>query len=507
MNQFTTNRGQLPLQQILSIIPDLSVEERIDLRSILFGESTPSTIVSSRPVDDTKEYCQNRQDAVHEHYESVQAAFLQFKTNASQSPSWAQRKEHVNKCFLSYKKAAADAHNKLMHALNGNIKPSVRVPVRPQQKKKQNPPQQRKQRPKASSGPRSAYGSSNNNNQIVGVAASYSRKITSTGPTTTRTVNGMRIRHRELVTGTLLGSIAYTNQLSLAVQPGVAATFPWLAPQANQWEQYKCHKLVVEYVPIVGTSTQGDVIISPDYDSSDPIPTTEVAAANNAGTVQDSCWKNLTMRLDMSAAMGLGPRKYVRPCAIAGDIKTFDVAKVFVGTVNNTGASAVGKIFIEYDFEFFVPQNSPSPATAPNSTSMALLNGNSVFVNGATGGLPLQNIVFDPLGFFGTVAAPGVWVPPAGTYRVEAQVSSFDSNALELFQMQLQFLKNGANVPNGALVSKTTTINNANPISLTLLGVITCSGSDTLSLAVTLQGPTGVLSVLGGFCQMLVSLA
>ncbi len=323
-------------------------------------------------------------------------------------------------------------------------------------------------------------------------------------PKISRTARSMRIAHKELVGASVAGSTTFTVQNALALNPGLAATFPWLAPQAQQWEQYSCRRLALEWVPIAPTSTQGDVIISPDYDASDPQPTSEVQATNNYGAVTDSCWKRLMVELDVAAMMGLGPRKFVRPAAVAGDPKTFDLGKLFVCTNNETGTSAIGKFFLHYDFEFFVPQNSPNPDSVPLQTSVFYNNSNVSLTNGVWATIPWDTTVYDPLSLGN---ASGTFTPPAGVYRIHAIVDGEDT-ASEAFDINVQILKNGSAVNgsvhrNGVGVAQGAT----NMFSVATDFVLACNGTDTFEIQAKADGAAGTLVAVNKQVALVVSLA
>jgi len=340
--------------------------------------------------------------------------------------------------------------------------------------------------------------------QMVGAAVS--RRIQSTAPQIIRTSKGMRIRHRELVVSSIAGATTFTVQNRLALNPGLASVFPWLAPQAQQWEEYTCHALRAEYIPIAPTSTAGDVIISPDYNASDPTPTTETQISDNVDTVEDSCWRDIEVNLTPSSMHPIGPRKYVRPCAVAGDIKTYDVGVLFVAVNNETGTSAVGKLWVEYDFEFFVPQNSPSPATTSQQTSFFSNHAATGFTTATPKAVPWDTLVFDPLNI-GPVAA-GVFTPPAGCYKIFAQVTCEDSSA-ETFQGQLEILKNGASLASKVrcnfLDASVAAVGEIDV--LVVEAVVPMNGTDTFQVQLTLTGAGGTLTSVADSCQLIVSLA
>lgn len=316
----------------------------------------------------------------------------------------------------------------------------------------------------------------------------------------------MRIAHRELVLANVVGSTAFTVQSYLRLNPGLATTFPWLAPQGTQWDQYKVHKLRAVYVPIAPTSTQGDVILSPNYDPSDPPPTSEQQSDNNAGTVITPCWKGVTLQLDPKALMGSGPRRFIRTQNVAGDIKTFDVGTIAVCTNNQTGnGSPLGKIYLEYDFEFFMPQSDPPSGSASLYTSMFANEANLTIGNAANTYVQFATPDLDPLGFNSTGnTAP--FTPPAGTYRILCNMSCTDSVS-EQFTAVLTFWKNGApTTPLVEAVSRTPGVSNAG-MSLSVTNVLSFSGSDTFGVIVNLQGATGALTIAPGNAQLIVSLA
>jgi hypothetical protein len=351
----------------------------------------------------------------------------------------------------------------------------------------------------------------NNNNNDGGMSltsAPTSLGITSKtiAPVISRGGKSMRIKHRELVSGSIAGSTTFTVQSFLKINPGLAATFPWLAPQAAQWEQYRVHSLVIEWIPIAPTSTQGDIIISPNYDASDPQPTTETQAVDNYGSLTFSVWKTAMLTMDVGAMMGLGPRRFVRQSAVAGDPKTFDVATVAICSNNETGTSTVGKLFVSYDFEFFIPQNDPSTATVPQQTSVfSLITSNQTFTTNSAGPLQWNGIVFDPLSI--GAATAGVFTPPAGVYFIHT-VCGFRDTSNEAFTAVLQLFKNGASltIADSSEIGPISVSASGN-LSLALIGVVPFNGTDTFQIQVTLVGAAGTLTATANQCNLIISLA
>ena len=97
--------------------------------------------------------------------------------------------------------------------------------------------------------------------------------------------NSCCIAHRELI-ATINHSVNFST-ISFNLNPGLSSTFPWLAPMAAQWEQYRFKKLLFNYVTRTSTTTVGSILLAPDYDASDAAPTSEVNMASYQDCVED----------------------------------------------------------------------------------------------------------------------------------------------------------------------------------------------------------------------------
>jgi hypothetical protein len=187
---------------------------------------------------------------------------------------------------------------------------------------------------------------------------------------------------------------------TLALNPGLAATFPWLSSQAQAWEEYRFNKLKFCYYTRTGSSTPGSVQLVPDYDAADAAPATEQIASSFQDVVEDAPWKNLECQLASQAMFPMGPRKFIRSGALAAnlDIKTYDAGQLFICTTDGTAVNW-GKLWVEYDVELSVPANPaagelaaasqhvtsvspttssmlPTPVTLSGSSSIVSISGN-----------------------------------------------------------------------------------------------------------------------------------
>jgi len=298
-----------------------------------------------------------------------------------------------------------------------------------------------------------------------------------------------RFVNSELVSS-VLGSVAFAAT-RYRVNPGLAASFPWLAVEAAKWEQYRFHKLRYRYVTRTSTATVGSVILSPEYSVNDPAPITEAQASNTADAAEDAVWKEVSCVLDPVAMFPSGQRKLVRHGNVPGDLNLYDVAAFYLCTVEETGTDAIGKLWVDYDVELFVPQNSSLTAPASSVVSFAGRASAQTFTTTVQAVLDFDAFDEDPLGI--GADASGLYTPPNGMYEVSVQGSFRDSSA-ELLALRVDIYKNGAALPVPALALATWTATANGFVPVNVSGIVSCSGSDTVGIYVTMTGAAGTLT-------------
>jgi hypothetical protein len=246
-------------------------------------------------------------------------------------------------------------------------------------------PQKKKQKPKARDNPGRML-----SGEATSVASAYAKGVRGNKPRIDYSNNGRecRVVHREFVSN-VTGSVAFATPIQLALNPGLSATFPWLANIANNFEQYRVNRLVAKYLTRTGTNVPGSILLYPDYDAADAAPVSEQIASNYQEVCEDAPWKDISCALRIAGMHAIGPKKFVRAEALANnlDIKTYDVGTLFLSTVDGTTVSW-GKLWLEYDISFFEPQLNP--AGAP------------IFLGGSVTGAPGGSMT--PAAPFGTAA-------------------------------------------------------------------------------------------------------
>lgn len=128
-----------------------------------------------------------------------------------------------------------------------------------------------------------------------------------------------------------------------------AKSFSWLAKVSELYDQYKFHRLRFRYVPFCGTTTQGEVNMSFDFDPSDPAPNSMVQCCNNANYVATSAFSRATLNVPVNRK-GTNKFFFVRDGNGSED-RIIDIGALYVCTDKFTAASSPGAVYVDYDVE------------------------------------------------------------------------------------------------------------------------------------------------------------
>nr|UJQ92939.1 MAG: putative capsid protein [Narnaviridae sp.] len=226
-----------------------------------------------------------------------------------------------------------------------------------------------------------------------------------------------RIKNSEFIS-TIVGSTTFNATQKFVINPGLVSTFPWLSVLAAEWQQYRIHKLCFRYVTRTSTSSVGSVILSPDYNAVDQAPSSEQVASNTQDAVEDVCWRSITCHLDVQAMFPFGPRKQIRVGNISGDYTTYDAGRLFVCVTGQGSAAEIGKLWVDYDVELFVPQSSPGqlPVSSGASSLFTLSADQTPVANNTLTTIAFNSSIVNGLSISNS---SGVFTPPAGNYLLD----------------------------------------------------------------------------------------
>jgi len=224
---------------------------------------------------------------------------------------------------------------------------------------------------------RSAKVSAPTMSKPVSVSIAVTSKATSRIPKQRSIRNGIEVDHTEFVMPvfkpvTTSGStVDSTNLLQLArlrFNPASKKTFEWLSTIAPSYEFFKFKRLEFIYETRSASTTEGSLIMSPEYDAADAnAAMNEKSLYNNRGTTDDSVWKHQRCFVDptmMNRLYKAHPNMTdERFATTTQDEKTIDAGQLFVALdTSDLPAKKYGKLFVRYVVDLTQPQQITEPS-------------------------------------------------------------------------------------------------------------------------------------------------
>jgi hypothetical protein len=282
----------------------------------------------------------------------------------------------------------AKSKNKIIPQLMSAIAAMAVSKAIPKNKKKKAPKKQKQNKKVASQQVQSYYAPS-------AVGTTYKRR----SPQFSGGNNTFRVQHTEMVSTTLAGSVGFTQQLSLSLNPSLPSSFPWLAPIAANFTYFRFRGVYYDYIPYCSSSTTGSIQMAPDYDAADAVPYSEIIFSSYKDYVDGNVWGRLRCSLSPESLNKFSQWHFCSNLAPQGQFSSpiYAPANMLVYTNNCANSNSIGKIEVTYDIEFSDPALPPSGnissytdsarSTVGLSTASPLIG--AVFASGGS-----QEIVF-----------------------------------------------------------------------------------------------------------------
>lgn len=174
----------------------------------------------------------------------------------------------------------------------------------------------------------------------------------------------VRIRHREFIKNVVAPGPGITFSLDrIAVQPGLYESFPYLAGIAANYNKYKIHGLVYEFVTTSSLYTSnvamGSVVLAANYNASEKTYANKSAMENSEGAVSGRPCDNIIFGLECADMHRPYNEYWVRtgdtPSISTNleDYATFQIAMCNLADDYSAG-SVIGELWVSYDIEFSV---------------------------------------------------------------------------------------------------------------------------------------------------------
>jgi len=178
--------------------------------------------------------------------------------------------------------------------------------------------------------------------------------------------SGTRISHREFLGDVFNSSVAGSFGITgYNVNPGLVATFPYLASIAQNFEEYRINGLVFEFMsttsPYNTNSAMGSVIMAMEYNAAAPAYTNKPQMENSDFAISGRLDKNLMYGVECKDNVQM--HYYTRNGNSVLPVTTTDLGVFYIATqcASSIAASAnLGELWVSYDIEFFRPRISPA---------------------------------------------------------------------------------------------------------------------------------------------------
>lgn len=175
------------------------------------------------------------------------------------------------------------------------------------------------------------------------------------------------IRHREYIKD-VLGYRNFNLHTSLAINPGMSTTFPWLSQIAQNFSQYRFEGLSFHFVSTSGnvSSSQalGEITMSVDYDPSDATITTkrEMLAIPFSTSKVPAVDAECPVECAPSQTIGNGLLN-VRGAGVLNDLRFYDMGSFNMASSGNySDGTALGELWVSYQVALYKPQMSSMAA-------------------------------------------------------------------------------------------------------------------------------------------------
>ena len=178
--------------------------------------------------------------------------------------------------------------------------------------------------------------------------------------------SSLKVRHREYIMDIVSGPANTFNNQTFSIQPGLNTVFPWLAPIAAQYEQWRPLGIVFEFKTLyadaiassAANSSLGGVIMATDYNAINPAFPNKQAMDNTEYTT--SCKPSVSFYHPIECAPRdvANPLYYIRSGAVpqGSDARLYDLGTLNVATFGIASANVVvGELWATYEIELLKP--------------------------------------------------------------------------------------------------------------------------------------------------------
>lgn len=203
---------------------------------------------------------------------------------------------------------------------------------------------------------------------------------------------GMVVCHREYITD-ITGSVAFSLS-QYAINPGLAATFPWLATVANGFEEYEMLGLVFEYRPSSGTAVSttsaalGIVTYATNYNPFEPVFNTKQQMESYEFSTSSVPFNKMMHPVECAPRSTVFGKRFIRNSGVlSGTLDSYDLGNFQLATVGMQSAYIIGELWVSYHVRLLKPRIDLTPTgTFTHVSETAAASATAAAPFGTTGG-------------------------------------------------------------------------------------------------------------------------
>jgi hypothetical protein len=319
---------------------------------------------------------------------------------------------------------------------------------------------------------------------------------------------GNHVMNSELINGSISGSTTYTVQSKYNLNPGLAASFPWLSTIASKYQFYRFKALRFRYITRQSSAKAGSLMLSPDYNVTDAAPITELEAMNTYDAAEDVCWKEISCILSPKRMFAVAEWKLIRDRNISGEKNLYDAANLYVCTSDCADTTVLGKLWVDYIVEFSTPQNSFLSTSSPRITSLWAMANDQTFISTLDTIVKFDTTVYDPINF-GAVNSAGSWEPGLATngcYLIHVNLV-VNNNTSETTFWEASAKINGTAASSYGWTLDTYGAGATGSVSLGFTGIIPIKTGDQFAIYLKATGAAGTLKLFKNYCSLIIQMA
>jgi hypothetical protein len=171
------------------------------------------------------------------------------------------------------------------------------------------------------------------------------------------------VRHKEFL-GEITSQSTFGVQRSFTLNPGLHATFPWLANIASSFQEYSIKGLVFHYIPTSGSAVSsvnaalGSVMLQTSYRSSDRPPSNKAEMLNEFWSSEGVPAEAFVHPIECDPKENPFNIQYVRTGRVpAGDSQlSYDLGVTHVAVSGcQSDGNALGDLWVTYEIELSKP--------------------------------------------------------------------------------------------------------------------------------------------------------